>query len=178
MTDQELLEGCKAKDPHAQKLLFQVYSRKLMGICKRYTQNREDAEDVFQEAFVRVFKALTTVQKVGSLEVWIKKIVIHTAINYFHKHKKHYGHHHQDFLLEPTNGDDLILSKLSNEELLEVVQSLPDGYRMVFNLFVIEGYAHKEIAQLLGISESTSKTQLLKAKKMLKKKFKKLEIIR
>lgn len=178
MTDQELLEGCKAKDPNAQKLLFQTYSRKLMGICKRYTQNREDAEDVFQEAFVRVFKALTTVQKVGSLEVWIKKIVIHTAINYFHKHKKHYGHHHQDFLLEPSNGDDLILSKLSNEELLEVVQSLPDGYRMVFNLFVIEGYAHKEIAQLLNISESTSKTQLLKAKKMLKKKFKQLEIIR
>ncbi|WP_299456477.1 RNA polymerase sigma factor [uncultured Microscilla sp.] len=178
MTDQELLEGCKAKNPRVQKLLFQIYSRKLMGICKRYTQNQEDAEDVFQEAFVRVFKALTTIQKVDSLEVWIKKIVIHTAINYFHRHKKHYGHHNQDFLLEPTQGDDLILSKLSNEELLEVVQSLPDGYRMVFNLFVIEGYAHKEIAQFLGISESTSKTQLLKAKKMLKKKFKKLEIIR
>lgn len=178
MTDHELLEGCKAKDPTAQKLLFQVYSRKLMGICRRYTQNHEDAEDVFQEAFVRVFKALTTVQKIESLEVWIKKIVIHTAINYFHRHKKHYGHLNQEFLLKPTHGDELILSQLSNEELLKVIQNLPEGYRMVFNLFVIEGYAHKEIAKLLKISESTSKTQLLKAKKMLKKKFKELEIIR
>ena len=178
MTDQELLEGCKAKDPIAQRHLFQKYSRKLMGICRRYTQNKEDAEDVFQEAFVRVFKSLATVQKIDSLEVWIKKIVIHTAINYFHRHKKHYGHYNQDFLIQPTNGDELILSKLSNEELLQVVQSLPDGYRMVFNLFVVEGYAHKEIAKLLKVSESTSKTQLLKAKKMLKKRFKKLEIIR
>ncbi|HAS43812.1 MAG TPA: RNA polymerase subunit sigma [Microscillaceae bacterium] len=178
MTDQELVKGCKAKDPIAQKLLFQKYSRKLMGICRRYTQNKEDAEDVFQEAFVRVFKALATVEKIASLEVWIKKIVIHTAINYFHRHKKHYGHYNQEFLLQPTAGDELILSKLSNEELLKLVHGLPDGYRMVFNLFVIEGYAHKEIAELLKISESTSKTQLLKAKKMLKKRFKKLESIR
>ncbi len=178
MTDQELVKGCKAKDPIAQKLLFETYSRKLMGICKRYTQNKEDAEDVFQEAFVRVFKALSTVEKITSLEVWIKKIVIHTAINYFHRHKKHYSHYNQEFLLQPIAGDELILSKLSNEELLNLIQGLPDGYRMVFNLFVLEGYAHKEIAKLLKISESTSKTQLLKAKKMLKKRFKKLESIR
>ena len=151
-----------------------------MGICLRYGKNREDAEDIFQEAFVRVFKSIHKIEKTESLDAWVKRIVINTAINYFHKNKKHYGHLNQDFLYENDGYENYkkIIGKLSNEELLELINNLPDGYRMVFNLYVIEGYSHKEIADILKTNSANTKVQLSKAKKALKNMIARLNFVR
>jgi RNA polymerase sigma factor (sigma-70 family) len=166
---QEILEGCRKGKPRYQEALYNLFGRKMMGICMRYADTRFEAEDIFHEAFVKVFQKIEQYNG-GSFEGWMKRIFVNTAINNFHKNKKHY--HHQEFETynEPALDDDTI-SHMSNEELLQLINKLPDGYRMVFNLYVIEGYSHQEIASLLQISEGTSKSQLSKAKQVLKKKL-------
>lgn len=181
MTDQEIIKGCRKGKRSAQEALYQKYAHKLMGICRRYSKNYEEAEDVFQEGFVRAFKAVGKLEKAGALEAWLKRVFINTAINYYQKHKKHHDHVNYEYVYSTNDDYEQIISNLNNQELLVFVNDLPDGYRMVFNLYVIEGYTHKEIAKTLKISEGTSKSQLSKAKAMLKKRlgeFMKQESIR
>jgi RNA polymerase sigma factor (sigma-70 family) len=182
MSDKEIIDGCLKQDPKMQQVLYQQFAPKLMGIARRYAPNREDAEDIFQEGYVRVFQYLHTLQKNDSLEGWLKKVMIRTAINHYQKHKKYYEHiHTHDYLEYDASGESEdyqhIISKLSNEDLLRLIHQLPDGYRMIFNLYVIEGYSHKEIAEMLNTNAKNSKSQLSKAKKALKKMMEQLNLI-
>jgi RNA polymerase sigma factor (sigma-70 family) len=166
--EEAIIEGCKRGEPKFQELLYQKYSARMMAVCSRYAKTRFEAEDVFHEAFVKVFQHISTYQN-GSFEGWMKRIFVNSSINNFRKNQKHYGHEQHSEELPDGDGDDPILSGISAQELMQVINELPEGYRLVFNMYVVEGYTHKEIGDLLGIAEGTSKSQLAKAKAVLKK---------
>jgi len=166
-TEDEIINGCLKRKRKAQKALFEKYHASLMGICMRYSKSKSEAEDILLMGFTRIFKKINTYSGKGSFEGWMKKIVVHIAIDNFRKNNKHYFHQSiEDSLIDPEYAD-YIPDNLTLSEILNTIQNLPNGYRMVFNLFAIEGYSHKEIAQMLEITESTSKTQYLKARKKL-----------
>ncbi|MEO1052524.1 MAG: RNA polymerase sigma factor [Bacteroidota bacterium] len=178
LTDKELVKECQRNNQKAQRQLYEKYKGRLIGLCLRYTKDRESAEDIFHEAFIKIYREIGNLRKVESLYSWLRSVTISTAINHYHKNRKH-----QDCLgiidFEESNNDyDRIFSDLNAKELLALVQALPDGYRVVFNLYVIDGYKHKEIAEMLDISENTSKTQLLMAKRQLKKILEGMNITR
>jgi RNA polymerase sigma factor (sigma-70 family) len=172
MTDNELAKQCMAGDAEAQKELWKLYSRKMMAVCIRYCGNRDDAEDVLQDAFVKVFQKLSQWQGSGPLGGWIRTVVVNTNLTFLRDRRKKFveqeiNEHSSLSDLEPT-----VLDSLGAEALNELIASMPEGYRTVFNLFAVEGYSHREIGESLGISENTSKTQFLKAKNWLRKKIK------
>ncbi len=171
ITEKELIRLCKRKNATAQKLLYNTYHSSLLGICLRYGKSRDEAEDILQLGMITIFKNISSYSGKGSFEGWMKRIVVNTAIDNFRKNNKYY--YHQD--IDEINGEPYFASDIPDDlevkDILNTVQQLPDGYRMVFNLYAIEGYSHKEIADKLGISENTSKTQLLKARKSLRKKL-------
>lgn len=163
---------CKKNDSKSQRELYELYKAKVMGVCRRYTRNKGAAEDIFQETFIRVFQNISQLNNLGNLESWIIRTAINTAINYYHKNKRH-QHAEESSGFQRTNDEyELILSQFSDAMLIKVINELPDGYRMVFNLYEIEGFSHAEIASLLQISEGTSRSQLNKAKLTLKDKLK------
>ena len=168
-TEAELIKGCQKGSSLHQQALYQQYYRKMFGVCLRYTDKQEDAEDVLQEAFIKVFKHIKGFRGKGSFEGWIRRIMVHTAIEHYRKRSRYFmvdiDHAHEVEL----SADQL--SEMHREEILELIQTLPTGYRTVFNLYAIEGYAHKEIAEMLGISIGTSKSQFSRAKAMLKEKM-------
>lgn len=151
-----------------------MFRPKVFGLCRRYTRRREEAEDVFQEAFIRIFKSIDQVHDAEHLEPWIRRITVNAAVSYYHKNKRHQiVHDIADYGTQHANDDYvLILSKFSDEQLVGMINTLPDGYRLVFNLYELEGYSHSEIADMLSISESTSRSQLNRAKQVLKGKLK------
>jgi RNA polymerase sigma-70 factor (ECF subfamily) len=171
LTKEEIVLGCLKGKRKAQEELYNLYGSRMFGVCLRYTQNRMEAEDVLQEGFVKVFKNIQSFKNLGenSLGNWIKRIMVNTAINYLRDQKKH------RYMLDVETTDNIsedsendffteLISLVSHDEILEIVQKLPQGYRMVFNLFAIEGYSHAEVADMLQISVNTSKTQLFKAR--------------
>jgi RNA polymerase sigma-70 factor (ECF subfamily) len=175
LTDEEILAGCRKGKRKYQEALYNKYGGMLLGVCNRYLSAYADAEDVFQEAFIKIFKNISTFrnQSEFSLHKWMKRIMINTAINFIREKKKASFTADPDFSLEfisdeqdPAFFDDLY-EMISAEEILEIVQKLPDGYRMVFNLFAMESCSHDEIAKMLGVSVNTSKTQLHKARKKI-----------
>lgn len=139
-----------------------------MAVCMRYTRSRAEAEDVFHEAFVKVFHNLHTWQG-GAFEGWMRRIFVNTAINYYHQNRKYFDHVDASYAENLTSSSENAISSLSVQELLDLVNQLPEGYRLVFNLYVVEGYSHKEIADTLNIAEGSSKSQLAKAKNYLRK---------
>ncbi len=172
MKDQrQIFERCKKNDRKAQKLLFDMYKRRVMGLSRRYTSSHEEAEDVFQESFVRIFSNLDSVREYEYLERWILKTSVNTAINYYHRNKRHHDYLGVDSIDAFDERDASVIDQLDNECLLKLINELPQGYRLVFNLYVMEGYKHWEIAEMLGISENTSKSQLSRAKTVLKEKL-------
>jgi len=140
----------------------------MMAICLRYTRSRAEAEDIFHEAFVKVFKNIHTWQG-GSFEGWMRRIFVNTAINHYHQNKKYQDHVDSSYAETMLSGTDDVIASLSNQDLLEVINRLPEGYKVIFNLYVVEGYNHNEIAAMLGIAEGSSKSQLSKAKAYLRK---------
>lgn len=175
ITDNELIRLCIRKNAKAQKLLYDTYHSSLLGICLRYGTSRAEAEDILQLGMITIFKNIASYSSNGSFEGWMKRIMVNVAIDNFRKNKKYYHHHDINevnstpyFVLPPPN-------HLEVKEILKTIQQLPAGYRMVFNLYAIEGYSHKEIAKKLDISENTSKTQLHKARKSLRKKLLELD---
>ena len=167
----ELVKGCVNNERHAQNLLFNIYSKKMMLVCFRYSRNKEDAEDVLIEGFKRVFDKINTFNAIGSLEGWIRKVIINVAIAKFNQGTKLYKHVDIETLqlVDASNND--IYSELNAKELIVQIQKLPPAYQIVFNLYVFEGLKHREIAQQLGISEGTSKSNLSDARKWLKKRI-------
>lgn len=165
-----LLTECKEGNRDAQHQLYEMYRVKLFTLCLRYMKNKEDAEDIFQEAWIKVFKQLHQYdEQKGSFYGWIRKVFVNSCLEYFRK-KKVYLTDLDDAVTMPTEAAEDAISAMTMQEMVSILQALPHGYRTVFNLYVIEGYSHKEIAELLNVSISTSKTQLMKAKGMLREK--------
>lgn len=140
----------------------------MKGICLRYVASEDDAEDILQEAFIRAFRSLKQYKpEGGNLGGWIRTITVNTAIENYRKNKTRQHHYSEHSLDQQEAVNDEIIAQIELKELLSIIQQLPDGYRMVFNLYAIEGYTHKEISANLGISEGTSKSQFSRAKKLL-----------
>lgn len=169
-TELEILQGCLKGNPKSQEALYYRYGSKMLAICYRYTRTTHEAEDLFHEAFIKVFDRIHQYKSNGSFEGWMRRIFVTTAINYYEKNKKDLGLKEVDDAVEALAfKEESAIDRLSAEELTHLISRLPDGYRMVFNLFVVEGFNHTEIAELLKISEGTSKSQLAKARMMLRK---------
>jgi RNA polymerase sigma-70 factor (ECF subfamily) len=166
----KLVERCLENDVLAQKALFERYAAKMMALCRRYAKNNEEAEDFLQEGFIRMFKYLESYTGKGSFEGWMRRIFVNTAIRHYHRQKKHHQNLEVEYAFKEKAPADAI-SQLSEKEMLLLIDSLPCGYRIVFNMYAIEGYSHKEISTALEIQESTSRSQLAKARKWLQNKI-------
>jgi len=171
-TETNIIEKCKKQDRKAQKALYEKYAPLFYAICLRYVRRKADAEDLLVESFYKIFSKIAQYSGQGSFEGWMKRIVINEALMKIRKDKNLNLH------VDITNAyslkeDSLIIEQLSYEEILMLIEDLPQGYKTVFNLYVIEGYKHREIAELLGISINTSKSQLILAKKKLRELYKK-----
>ena len=168
----QLLQACIAGNRVRQLELYETYAPMAYALCLRYADDRAQAKDMLQEGFVRVFNNLDQFEGKGSFEGWIKRVFVNTAIEYYRKfHKKHQYLELADSIEAYTHPE--VMDRLHLQDLMRMVRALPAGYRTVFNLFVIEGFSHSEIAQLLDISEGTSKSQLSKARKLLQNQIKK-----
>ena len=166
---QELIEGCISGDSLAQKQLYDRFSPKMYGVCLQYSGDSEEAKDILQDGFIKVFRKLRQFKGKGSFEGWIRKIFINTALERF-RGKMNYVPMDEPLELPTANLSDKIIAELSANELLLMIQELSPQYRMVFNLYAIEGYSHREIGDMLGISEGTSKSNLSRARNILQKK--------
>ncbi|MDZ7743130.1 MAG: sigma-70 family RNA polymerase sigma factor [Bacteroidota bacterium] len=173
-SEKELIKRCLQNDSEAQEKLYKLYAPKMFGVCLRYAKNHMEAEDVLQEGFIKVFLHLKDYRNEGSLEGWIRRTIVNTAINFYRKNIKSSKDLDIDSIEIANSDDETVLDQLSTRELLDAIRELPDGYRIVFNLNVLEGYTHKEIGQMLSLSENTSKSQLSRARQVLQKKLKNL----
>lgn len=166
----QLIEACLDGDANAFEQLFQMYAGKMMTVCRRYATSHSEAEDLLQEGFIRVYQNLGSFEFKGSFEGWIRRIMVNTALRQISKEKissvAQTGVHEYETVQDPD-----ALSMLTEEEILKLIEEMPAGYKIVFNLNIIEGYSHKEIALLLGIEESTSRSQLVKARRLLQSKL-------
>ncbi len=166
-SDEDLIKGCCKHNPKAQQQLYDTFSPRMYAVALRYTKMQQEAEDILQEAFLKVFNNINNFRKDSSLAYWIKRIVINTALN--HQRSKLYLYPMVDISdLNKRSTDDIALSSLGQKELLEMVKRLPSGCQVIFNLYAIEGYKHHEIADMLDLSEGTSKSQYARAKSLLK----------
>jgi RNA polymerase sigma factor (sigma-70 family) len=170
LNETDLIQGCRRKDTVAQRELFEKYAGILMTICRRYAKDQHEAEDMLQEAFIRIFSYINQFKSTGSFEGWLKRITVNAAIKILQKRKATIiGITNDQY--ELISQDVNVLSDLNAEDLLKLISQLPDGYRMIFNLYVIEGYTHDEIAEMLKIKTATSRSQLSKARAILKDKI-------
>ncbi len=168
MKEKQLIQACIDENKAAQKRLYELYASKMYFVCLRYARHELEAQDMLQDGFIKVFDNLSQFKSNGSFEGWIRRIMVNTSLNYCRKSsfkQENIGiEDYQDKVV-----DSKAVSRLSEMELLALIQKLPDGYRVVFNLYVIEGYSHKEIGEMLKITESTSRSQLAKSRKWMQK---------
>jgi RNA polymerase sigma-70 factor (ECF subfamily) len=170
VTEKEIITGCIKKNAVCQRLLFDQYSRKLMTVCLRYAGTTPDAEDMLQESFIKIFSAIHQYRFEGSFEGWMKRVTVSACLRKLQGAKIRYDDTSALESLQHAVHPDAIAS-LNEKELTRLISSLPDGYRVVFNLSVMEGYSHDEIAGLLKIEAVTSRSQLMKARRLLQKKI-------
>jgi len=167
MTEEAILKGCLQNEAASQRELYNRYSPKMLSVCYRFAQNREDAEDMLQEGFIKVFSQIHTFENRGAFEGWIRRIVVHTCINILKKNKRF---NEMVDIIHATAvqvREESIPSIIQAKQVVECIRMLPIGYRTVLNLYAIEGYSHREIATALDIEESTSRSQYTRAKAML-----------
>lgn len=175
MEGQQLIDECKKGNRLAQKELYDKYARKMMGVCLRYVSDRETARDLLQDGFVKVFTSLDTYTGSGVFDAWIRKIFVNGALEYLRRGDVLREASDWDSIAEPVESFSVsAVSELSAAELMKLVQELPAGFRTVFNLFAIEGYSHREIAEMMNITESTSRSQYTRARQLLQKRVKEL----
>ncbi len=168
LTEKDLIYQCLQGDRNSQQMLFERYAGKMMTVCRRYARHDMEAEDMLQDGFIRVFTHLDKYSFQGSFEGWIRRIVINSSLKQVNKKSFKNEIVGSDYI--PEKFEESITSKLSADELMSLVNELPDGYKLVFNLYAVEGYSHKEIGEMLGIQESTSRSQLVKARRILQKR--------
>jgi len=167
MTEELMLAGCLKNNAASQEALYNRFSPRMLGVCYRFAKNREDAEDMLQEGFIKVFTQMHQYRNEGALEGWIRRIMVHTCINILKKNKKFADSVDIIHANSVHVKEDMIPSIMQAKQVVECIRMLPLGYRTVLNLYAIEGFSHKEIAGLLDIEESTSRSQYTRAKAML-----------
>lgn len=175
MNESEIIKGCLKNNRESQKALYELFYGKMLGVCLRYSNSKPDAKEVLNEGFLKVFENLKNYKEVDPIEDWIRKIMIHTSIEHIRKNKQNLlivstvHANKKNTGTEEHINEDTLLSKVGKEDILKSVQELTPGYRTVYNLCMIDGFSHAEIAELLDISEDTSKLNLSKAKFALRK---------
>jgi len=175
LNDLDIIEGCARHDRKAQQMLYDKYSRFLLGICLRYASDKAEAEDILQDSFLKIFFNIKDFSGTGSFAGWLRKVAVNTAITNYHKNLKHRYHIEiEEYVSVETGIGGFEVDLFTADVLQKVLNELPAGYRMVFNLYAIEGYKHKEIAAMLGIDTNTSKSQYSRAKAVLRDKLEKL----
>lgn len=165
-TEADIIKGCIKGERSCQKSLYEHFASKMLGVCMRYAKDKSEAEDMLQEGFLKVFLNINKFKNEGSFEGWVRRIMIFTAINVYkyrlRKYKEDFDHEEHD---APYN--DGIIDKISAKEIMMLMHQMPEGYKVIFNLYTVEGYTHKEIAKMLGIAEGTSKSQYSRARQFL-----------
>jgi RNA polymerase sigma-70 factor (ECF subfamily) len=179
MSDPQIIELCAKHNRKAQQELYDKYSRLLLGVCMRYATDRAEAEDILQDSFLKIFYSIKDFTGSGSFIGWLRKVVVNTAITHYHKNLKYRYHVEiEEFVSTETGVMSFEENYFTSDELYMVLNELPTGYRMVFNLYAVEGYKHKEIAEMLGIDTNTSKSQYSRAKAAIRDKLEKLGKLR
>lgn len=176
MDEQALIKDCLKGNPIAQRKLFEKFAPKMMSVCLRYMKDGQEAEDVLQDGFIKIFQKLNAYENTGSLEGWIRRIIVNTALDQLRRNSK-FGY--TDDVNEvgyKIENNDFTVEGLMAQDLMKLISQMPEGYKVIFNMFAIEGYSHKEIADLLGITENTSKSQYSRARAHLREKLEKLGI--
>ena len=179
VNEKQFIHACINGDPEAQQHLFETYAPKLLGVCARYCRNIDDARDAMQEGFIKIFRILNQFNFKSKLETWMTRIMINTAIDQYRKSSKFMLYesadevhlYHSDNTEEESMLDADCMKSSKTQDILRIIQELPVGYRLVFNMYAIEGYSHQEIAEELSISVGTSKSQLARARKTLRDKL-------
>jgi RNA polymerase sigma factor (sigma-70 family) len=171
ISETSLIEECIKGNDDAQKELYSLYAKKLYAICNRYSSNYQVAEDILQDSFIRIFDNLKSFRSQGSFEGWMKRITINTSLESLRKKEIKTVAFDREESFHEVAIDENIFSNLSSKEIIAVIQQVPEGYREVLNLFIIDGYSHKEIAKMLGITEANSKLRLNRARNLLKEKL-------
>jgi RNA polymerase sigma factor (sigma-70 family) len=175
MSDQKIIELCAKHDRKAQQVLYDTYSRLLLGVCLRYARDKAEAEDILQDSFLKIFFNIQEFKGSGSFIGWLRKVTVNTAITHYHKNLKFRYHMEiEEFESVETGVISFEEDFYTSDELFKVLNELPAGYRMIFNLYAVEGYKHKEIAEMLGIDTNTSKSQYSRAKAVIRDKLEKL----
>jgi RNA polymerase sigma-70 factor (ECF subfamily) len=177
MTEQSLIQACVQNNAAAQREFYNQFSGLLFSICYRYAGNKQDAEDMLQESFVKVFTRIKTFENKGNFDGWIKRIVAHTCINYLKKNKKFTDNISLENAQNIGTKEESIASKLLGKQVIECLTMMPVGFRTVINLYAIEGFTHKEIASILEVEESTSRSQYIRGKSLLESILIKKKII-
>ena len=175
MSDRQIIERCAKHERKAQQLLYDKYSGFLLGVCLRYAVDKAEAEDILQDSFLKIFFNIKDFSGTGSFIGWLRKIAVNTAITQYHKNLKHRYHVNiEEYVSVEAGVVSFEEDFFTSEELYKILNELPTGYRMVFNLYAVEGYKHKEIGAILGIDTNTSKSQYSRAKAVIRDKLKKI----
>lgn len=172
---EELIKRCKAGERKAQEQLYKQFASKMLGVCCRYATDRMEAEDMLQNGFIKVFQKIGDFRGEGSFEGWVRRIMVHSSIEYYRRHHKMLQVVDLEAADTEAASNPLATAKLEAKDLMRLVQQLSPGYRIVFNLYAIEGYSHKEIAAIVGITEGASKSQLSRARSILRELIIKME---
>jgi RNA polymerase sigma-70 factor (ECF subfamily) len=173
--EHELIEGCRRQNRQAQQALYELYSGKMYALCCRYVKDKMEAEDVLVVAFTKIFERIHQYKGDGSFEGWIRRVMVNESLGFLRKNKNMYVETDIEAAEREPNYEQLD-SVLEAEDLMKLIEGLPTGYRVVFNLYAIDGYSHQEIGEQLGISENTSKSQLSRARVLLQKRLLELDI--
>ena len=172
MSELELIDGCKRKDPKAQRLLYEQYADKMLSVCVRYVCDRDVAEDMLQEGFIKIFNKIDSFRGEGIFGGWVRRVFVTTCLEYIRRNDPlKYNADIEDYGYLEDKGYESIISKLNSDDLMNCIAKLPSGYRTVFNLYVIEGYSHHEIAKMMNIKENSSQSQLVRARRLLQKEI-------
>jgi RNA polymerase sigma factor (sigma-70 family) len=174
----ELIKGCQLGNRKAQELLYKLFAAKMLGVCLRYATDKMEAEDMLQNGFIKVFGKIADFKGEGSFEGWVRRIMVHSSIEYYRKHHKMMQLVEIETAGAEPSVNAVAASSLEAKDLLAIIQTLPPGYRLVFNLYALEGYSHKEIGEMLNITEGASKSQLSRARTILKGMVNKTEGIK
>jgi RNA polymerase sigma factor (sigma-70 family) len=175
MSEQQIIEGCARHERKAQKVLYEKYSRLLLGVCMRYASNKAEAEDILQDSFLKIFFRIKDYSGTGSFIGWLRKVVVNTAITNYHVNLKYRYHIEiEEYVSVESGSAGFDEDFFTADELFTVLNELPRGYRMIFNLYAVEGYKHKEIAEMMGIDTNTSKSQYSRARAAIRYKLDRL----